>query len=578
MIKNFIKKWIPNWYLEATLKSQLVIGAIIAFIFGGIMFGVYSYFMSYLTEILVGAAALLLIYLLTTTKIFKDFVQKVLDLLKSSYLVVINFFKQHWKIKVPALLFLLFISRGILQPIAPSIIENIANIFVMLVFLGMIVTYVLYKMSKISQNLKYGIFSISIIAVIGFNLLGGVDVMSDYSRFNSLQKITLDKEPITSKEVFYSPEIADVYFATQKGVDNEHAKSDLVLDPGGALDFKASYLPESWYTKLTQGETKGFMEVSANALDYEKTFDKYEAKFNYDENLYIHHNINAAVRKMLDPIDFMLCRVGNVFAVKDSNGTKYKVALVDKLAGFPNMYYESYGVVVFNEKSENDSIWDKLFGFGEFVAVKDYDKYDFLKGQNLVSKNVLDEIQRSGRFNKSFIDGIGLKTHSIAQDSYKGKKIYSTQYYEKVAGYDNDKKEDVESNSGLYNYLAMVSYNGKKDSTLETWIVPGNDSSKVYVYKPSEFAKKEPSFSALIEPMLSSNNDKSYNNGDYLVTALHRVVRDYGTFTTGAVAKHDGSFNIKDMKPDVVVAHGSSNVKPFDTEKTLEQQLEGMVK
>ncbi len=381
----------------------------------------------------------------------------------------------------------LFITRGWWQP-GILIVRRFILLFIFLVIAIVFLVFLWKRTANIWQKIALVMVGL-VFGTLGYLLGPGVyEYISLYNHYSKINKIELDRLPITAHERIHPYNSIKVH-ARQAFQDTETATDFRFVKVGKDYYFTAAVGPDRKY--LFQRWSKGMSKVLAtpgtkNFIDFSQR-NQHEVKFYTGDFLPGWKNIKRNVRSRFNFGKFFSYEPGETRLLKNDEGEWVQVVGLIKYKGvvFPRPVFG--GVIVIPQN--NNSIVSKLrrgfLGFGKYISPDEMQNYDYLKGQNVMPVRVVRFIANSFRFQEGFLAPMPGYHEGDIRIPDMPEDINPQPF---IAYFNMDYKNP--NHTGLLNFFALEPYSSRRDRAndeaaqgLNTTIyIPGTTDEAIYYY------------------------------------------------------------------------------------------------
>ena len=417
-----------------------------------------------------------------------------------------DFYRQHrlWFIvSALALLSLLIIGRAIFHPL---VIASRRYVFA-LVLLVPIVFLVAWQLKKreFRGKLLIGCLGILLFAFFGYAIRDVHHYLELYVRYLSLEKVDLEELPISDYERI-QPRNSIFSLAHEVMTESESPLEPDFVRIGKDYRWTMGIEPAYPISRVISGVSELY-DVSATAPS--PSFAKERripVSFQVSEDLLYGRNSRINTIRSFGLWRYLNYEPADVIYFTDDEGQWVQVVSLIRWRGllFPRPEFGGVQLIRQEQDTVLNSMRRMFIGSGEWIAPKDIGKYEFLKGQNLLSYTVSRHIANSFRFQNGFLSPFpfyhvgDIRIPDMAADvndqPFTGYFI--------LPG---------ESEGSLYHYFALEPFDPTKQGLNTSLFLPADGSPFVHVYRHHDRSGSLTGVSAISAKVMESKKNYDWS-------------------------------------------------------------------
>ena len=302
-------------------------------------------------------------------------------------------------------LYLLFVMRAVYQPLVLGLRKYIFWILLAIVIVWIIRR--LFRRTAVWKKVMGSLVSLLLLIAAAWFLPRVVHYVSQYVYYNELNKIELDRLPITGQERIQP--ISSIHTLTDQEALSETEDATVprfTRNSNGEFVYTTAIGPSQTYK--VQQFTKDMYSVIhiPGQLPSPNFSSAYRdtVHFEIGEFLLLSKNTHTAVVKRFDPLQFLTMEASDPIYLQNDSGEWVQVVGLTKWIGFIFPRPVFGGVMVIEQQQPSDSYFKRLFfGKGTFIPADRIADHHFLQGQDLIPRKVSRYIAESFRFRRGFM-------------------------------------------------------------------------------------------------------------------------------------------------------------------------------
>jgi hypothetical protein len=371
-------------------------------------------------------------------------------------------------------LYFLFVMRAMYQPLVLGIRKYFFWIILALVVIWIIRK--VFRRSAVWKKVMGSLVSLLLLIAVALFIPRVVHYVSQYVYYNELNKVPLDRLPETGHERIQP--ISSIHTLTEQEALSETEDATMprfVRNSDGELVYTTAIGPSQAYK--VQQFTKDMYQVihipgqlpSPNfSSAYRDTVD-----FEIGEFLLLSKNTHTAVVKRLDPWQFCTMEPSDPIYMQNDNGDWVQVVGLTKWIGliFPRPVFG--GVMVIEQQSSTDNYFKRLFlGKGTFIPAEQIPGHPYLRGQDVMPREVTRYIAESFRFRRGFMAPMP----GYHEGDIRVPKLPEGQDPQPFVVYSN-----LNNTAGkLYNYFGLEPFEEAKKGLSVSLFIPGDGMREIF--------------------------------------------------------------------------------------------------
>ena len=373
-----------------------------------------------------------------------------------------------------ASIYLLFVMRSMYQPLVLGFRKYIFWIFLAIMIVWIIRR--LFRRTTVWKKVMGSLASLLLLIAVAWFLPRVVHYISQYVYYNELNKIELDRLPITGQERIQP--IGSIHTLTDQEALSETEDATVprfIRDHNGEFVYTSAIGPSQAY-KIQQF-TKNMYEVIhiPGRLPSPNFSSAYRDKVDFEigEFLLLSKNTHTAVVKRFDPWLYINMEASDPIYLQNDEGEWVQVVGLTKWIGliFPRPVFG--GVMVIEQSGPKDNYFKRvLFGKGTFIPAEKIADHAFLQGQDLIPRKVSRYIAESFRFRRGFMAPMpgyhegDIRVPKLSEGQDPQPFVVHSQLNDTIGK--------------LYNYFGLEPYEEAKKGLSVSLFIPGDGMREIF--------------------------------------------------------------------------------------------------
>ncbi|MBL7939903.1 MAG: hypothetical protein JNL43_11130 [Flavobacteriales bacterium] len=368
----------------------------------------------------------------------------------------------------------LFVLRSMYQQMVLGVRKYF--FWILLAVLVVVIVRKVFRRSAVWKKVMGSLVSLLLLLTVAWFLPRVVHYVSQYVYYNELNKVQVGQLPVTGQERIQP--FSSIHTLTDQEALSETEDATVprfVRNNEGGFEYTTAIGPSQAYK--VQQFTKDMYEVihipvqlpSPNfSSDYRTTVD-----FEIGEFLLFSKNTHTAVVKRLNPWQYCTMEPADPIYLQNDSGEWVQVVGLTQWVGllFPRPVFG--GVMVIEQHRTSDTYAERLFlGKGTFIPADELADHPFLRGQDVMPREVGRYIAESFRFRRGFMAPMP----GYHEGDIRVPKLQEGQDPQPFVVY-----SELNGKAGkLYNYFGLEPYEETKKGLSVSLFLPGDGMREVY--------------------------------------------------------------------------------------------------
>ncbi len=473
-------------------------------------------------------------------------------------------------------LYSLFVMRAMYQPLVLGMRKYF--FWILMALLVVVVVRKVFRRSAAWKKVMGSLVSLLLLISVAWFLPRVVHYGSQYVYYNELNKVSLDQLPVTGHERIQP--ISSIHTLTEQEALSETEDATVprfVRNSEGEYVYTTAIGPSKAYK--VQQFSKDMYEVIhiPGQLPSPNFSSAYRAKVDFEigEFLLLSKNTHTAVVKRFDLWQFCTMEPSDPIYLQNDSSEWVQVVGLTKWVGLILPRPVFGGVMVIEQRKPADSFAERLFlGKGTFIPADKIADHAYLKGQDVMPREVTRYIAESFRFRRGFMAPMP----GYHEGDIRVPKLPEGQDPQPFVVY------SVLSDTvgKLYNYFGLEPYEEAKKGLSVSLFIPGDGMREVFYIDHTTSGTAYLGSSAVSVKIIESR--KEYDWSHSYPAETRPFIREVGgrvrlfwlsTIVTRAGDGHDRS--IGGSLPEITITdavHGNVVWIPKDRLASPERWLE----
>jgi hypothetical protein len=372
------------------------------------------------------------------------------------------------------LLYALFILRSVYQPLALEVRKYF--FWILMAVLVVWVVRKVFRRSLLWKKVMGALVSLLLMIAVAWFLPRVVQYGSQYVYYSELNKVQVDQLPVTGHERIQP--ISSIHTLTEQEALSETEDATqprFIRTMDGSYAYTTAIGPSQAYK--VQQFTKDMYEVihipgELPSPNFSAAF-RSVVDFEVGEFLLFSKNTHTAVVKRFDPWQFLTLEPADPIYLQNEGGEWVQVVPLIRWVGlvFPRPVFG--GVMVIEQYGPDDRYVKRLFlGKGTFIPAERIAEQSFLRGQDVMPREVTRYIAESFRFRRGFMAPMpGYHEGDIRVPQLpEGQDPQPFVVYSEMNG----------TPGKLYNYFGLEPFEEAKKGLSVSLFIPGDGMNEVF--------------------------------------------------------------------------------------------------
>ncbi|TXE10879.1 hypothetical protein ES711_02960 [Gelidibacter salicanalis] len=334
------------------------------------------------------------------------------------------------------------------------------------------------------------------------------DYVKTYNVFNNLNKVQINKLPLTQNERIQP--LRNIFSMANESVgETKDVSLPHLVRVDGENKWTMAIQPSEKYTmqQISENTEEVFAVSSTSPFPRFSNENRIPVTFSIGESLKFSRNTYNAVVQRFNIWQLFTMEPGDTFYMKNDAGKWVQVVSLIKWKGFFFPYPTFGGVMIIDsgEHDFNDYMERVLIGKGTYVSPENMKNYPFLTKQNTLSEKVSRLQAESLKFLGGFTDPLPWKMETAV----KIPDLPEDQNQQPFVTDFDFSSVDAKAYNGLYHWFGLEPIGEERTSLTYSVFVPADGTDKLFYYDHA--AKKQGYAGVSAMPLKIIESRKEYD-------------------------------------------------------------------